>query len=278
MRRKRLPDSASAAELLSIWDDIGPKAQLNLTNNCYSYACASLEAIADMEWRAHAEATPQPGDCSGIPKNILLLLYNRSLPFWMRLSQRDGLRLLQVGKDDMLPDLPGGERLVALTYNPKYSDYHWLRRERDGLWTHKPDSGRPPTRYDMQRQLISDPRHADLYYEYPAFAFFAVPEEGIDVRMPKEWLKFFNSLDDATYGNYEALRGRLRDLAHLIRAQLPVMADYLEDKAAQGTETELKLFWQHLRTGKRLPYADGLLPLDELHAPIGIAWQAATRS
>lgn len=277
MSKNKLLESASQHVLCDIWNDLARPEVLNLTNNCFSYACASIEAIIDAKSRAHAEATPQPGDSSGIPKNILLLLQYRSLPFWLGLAERDGLKRLDVAPHDPLPVLPKGQRLVALTYNPKYSDYHWLRQERDGFWTHKPDSGRPPTRYDSQRQIITDPRRADLYYDFPSFVFMSVPEKGIEVRMKKEWLKFFNSLDDATYGNYAILRHRLIDLSELVKDDFIVMSDYLKDLSRNGDEQELKLFWHHLRTGKRLPNADGLLPISLAHAPLGIAWQSVVR-
>ncbi len=277
MSRKSLFDSASQYALCDIWNDIAQPEVLNLTNNCYSYAVSSLDAIVDGKSRAHAQATPQPGDASGIPKNILLLLNYRSFPFWLNLAKRDGLRMLDVKPGEPLPDLPAGERMVALGYDLKYNDYHCLRREKNGLWTHKPDSGRPPSWYDSQRQLITDPRTADFYYTYSGFVFFAAPEKGIEVRMKKEWLKFFHSLDVATYGNYDILRSRLVNLSGLVQDEFVVMGDYLKDLAKNGDEQELKLFWQHLRTGKRLPNADGLLPLEFAHAPLGIAWQSVVR-
>lgn len=276
MRAKDI-EAASLLPLADIWKDLAPPELLNRANNCFSYACANLESILDMKWRAHAEATPQPGDRSGIPKNILLLLHYRHLPFWVNLAERDGLRRINVGKNDPLPELPDHERLVTITYVDKTNDYHWLRRESNGLWTHKPGNSKPPTWFDTQRQLISDPRRAELYGVDPVYVFFAAPKLGLDVRMKKEWLKFFNSLDDATYGNYKILRRRLLALAPLVEKEFPVMSDYLLDLSAHGTEGELSRFWKHLRTSTRLPNADGLLPLSQAHAPLDIAWNAIAK-
>jgi hypothetical protein len=275
--RGRLLSSAADFVLCDAWNKLAEPEQLNTANNCYSYAVGQLESIIDFKSRAHAEATPQPGDASGIPKNILLLLHYRSLPFWIKLAERDGLRRLDVGPNDLLPELGPDERLVALSYNLKHKDYHWLRREKNGFWTHKADSGRPPSWFDFNRQLITDPRRADLKYEYPGFVFFAAPVEGIEVRMKKEWLKFFNSLDDAAYGNYQVLRHRLRDLSELVNDDYIVMSDYLKDLAAQGDDNELRKFWRHLREGSRLPNADGLMPLAQAHAPLGLAFHSITR-
>lgn len=272
MARRRLWETYGGEAPCDFWKELGTPAILNRANNCYSYSVASLEALADVDSRAHAEATPQPGDASGIPKHILLLLYYRSFDFWIRLAERDGLTRLKIGPKDPLPELPAGQRLVAITWNPKYADYHWLRQERDGHWSHKPDSGRPPLRYDSQRQIITDPRKADLYYDFPEFVFMSLPERGIDVRMSKPWLKFFNSLDVATLGNYKALRKRLHTLALLVDPAYPVMADYVRDMAQHGDEQELADFWQHLQKGKRLPQADGLLPVKQAHAPLALAW------
>jgi hypothetical protein len=275
--RRRLLTSASDFVLCDHWNRLAEPDQLNLANNCYSYAVADIDSILDFSWRPHAEATPQPGDHSGIPKNILLLLHYRSLPFWIKLAQRDGLRRLEVNANDDLPELGKDERLVVLTYDLQYKDYHWLRREKNGLWTHKADSKRPPTWFDSNRQLMTDPRRADLKYNFQGFVFFAAPLHGIDVRMQKPWLKFFNSLDDATAGNYSVLRHRLKDLSALVREDYTVMSDYLLDLTAHGDDAELRKFWQHLRKGERLPNADGLLPLHQAHAPLGIAWQGIAR-
>lgn len=267
--------SSGDSALCEMWPNLGPSvAALNRANNCYAYAVGTLEAILDVRSRGHAEATPQPGDASGIPKSILLLLYNRSLAFWMRLAERDGLRRLDIGPDEPLPKLPPQRRLVALTYSLKAQDYHWLRRESNDLWTCKTDSLRPPTWFDEQRQLISDPRHAALWDYNTGFVFFSLPARGIEVRMRKDWLRFFHALDDAVHGNQTALRVRLRDLANLVRADFAVFADYLEDLAEHGAGPELKAFWKALRHGTRLPNADGLVPFDPAyaHVPPSLFW------
>jgi len=275
--RGRLLSSASDFVLCDEWNRLAVPELLNLGNNCYSYAVGNLDSITDLKSRAHAEATPQPGDASGIPKHILLLMQHRSMPFWLRLAERDGLRRLGVGPHDELPTLAPHERLVAMSYHLQNKDYHWLRRERNGLWTHKADSGRPPSWFDHNRQLITDPRRAELSLNYPGFVFFAAPVEGVEVRMQRPWLKFFNSLDDAAYGNYQVLRHRLHDLSALVEPDFPVMSDYLIDLAGHGDDMELRKFWKHLREGNRLPNADGLLPVEMAHAPLNIAWNSVVR-
>jgi hypothetical protein len=266
--------------LCEVWQNLASTEELNRANNCYSYAVGSLPAIIDIRTRSHAEATPQPGDRSGIPKNILLLLQYRSLGFWIRMAERDGLKRLTIGPHAPLPEVASTERLVALTYNLKHHDYHWLRREQNGLWTHKPDSGRAPTWYDAELQLISDPRKAALWDYNSACAFFTAPLEGIDVRMTKPWLGFFSSIEDALMGNVEAMRPGLGKLADLVRPSFAVFSDYLADLSHNGAEGELQKFAKHLREGSRLPMADGLLPFNPSqfgHVPLNLAWQSVTR-
>jgi len=48
---------------------------------------------------------------------------------------------------------------VALVISPG-NTFHWYRRDRSGLWSHKPGDG-PPTNLDYSGNLIVDPRTAD---------------------------------------------------------------------------------------------------------------------
>lgn len=265
--------------LCEVWQTLSTTDELNRANNCYSYAVGSLPSILDSRARSLLGVAPQPGDRSGIPKAVLLLLHYRSLPFWIKLAERDGLTRLDVRPTDPLPELRPSERLTVLMYNMKLKDYHWLRREQNGLWTHKPDSARPPTWYDAQLQLIHDPRHAALWDYNSACVFFKAPLEGVDVRMPKGWLKFFGSLEGAALGNVEALRTPLQKLAEMVRPSFDVFSDYIDDLARHGADSELQKFARHLHDGLRLPNADGLLPFSRsyAHVPLGLAWTVAVK-
>lgn len=272
--------SAGDLALCEEWLHLSPPQDLlNAHNNCYSYAAGSLESILDLKARSHAEAAPQPGDGSGIPKNILLLLQYRSLPFWIRMAERDGLRRISVRASDPLPVLSPYERLVVLTYNASSKDFHWLRREQNDLWTHKPGSRKPPTWYDEQRQLIADPRTADLWGYNTVCVFFAVPIHGVDVRMKKDWLRFFNSLDGLVTGQLDDFRRKLITLGELVQKPFNVFSDYLIEMANNGSDQEVKRFLNHLRDGTRLPEADGLLPFDPRypHVPLNFAWSVSSK-
>jgi hypothetical protein len=67
---------------------------------------------------------------------------------------------------DELVDTPNADNacpvnghLVVLVVAPGW-DFHWYRKGRDELWTHKPGST-PVTNVDNSGMLIPDPRNAD---------------------------------------------------------------------------------------------------------------------
>jgi hypothetical protein len=83
---------------------------------------------------------------------------------------------------DALVDRPGANNrcpkeghLVALVIWPG-NDFHWYRKGRQGLWSHKPGST-PATKVDNSGALISDPRTADRG-PYTAFCTFMVVMHG----------------------------------------------------------------------------------------------------
>jgi len=241
------------------WNAIEGKGReaLDLANNCYSYAVGNLPAIVDTDKRTSEISAPQPGDASGLPKHILVLLQHKSLSFWIKLAERDGLKRLDVPKDALLPELGPGHRLVALVYSMRRHDYHWLRQEGDGLWSHK--RGRhAPISHDFSRQLIVDPRRADLGdYDAPP-VFFAVPKMGIEVRMKPDWLAVFHQFEDYLTGNIPELRRHSWIIANLVKRDLPRLSDYVADLAGHGPDDQVYAFWRHLADGDRLPNADAL--------------------
>lgn len=83
---------------------------------------------------------------------------------------------------DELIDTPGADNkcpeeghLVALVIWPGW-DYHWYRKGRDGLWSHKP-GGTAVTDLDNSGSTISDPRTADRG-GYTSFCTFMVVKHG----------------------------------------------------------------------------------------------------
>jgi hypothetical protein len=72
--------------------------------------------------------------------------------------------------------------LVALVSAPGY-DYHWYRRGRDGMWTHKM-GGTPATNVDNNGNLISDPRTAARGRYVNFCGFFCVPKGKVTIAGP----------------------------------------------------------------------------------------------
>ena len=87
-------------------------------------------------------------------------------------------------KDGLLPTKnPKGKKgyyLAALFFSNKINnlDFHWYRKDGDGLWSHK-DGWLPASDRDSKGKPIHDPRK-DTQSGYPAFGgFFWVPRKGV---------------------------------------------------------------------------------------------------
>ncbi len=107
-------------------------------NNCYNYAT-----------NYRTDTFAQPGRAAG--------------------SEYTSLTCPAVGvaavADDLISDptadnnCPAYGHLVALVIAPGW-DFHWYRKGKDGMWTHKP-GGTPATNVDNAGHVITDPRTAD---------------------------------------------------------------------------------------------------------------------
>jgi hypothetical protein len=162
-----------------------------------------------------------------------------------------------------------------MVYSLARKDYHWLRQEPDGFWSHKRGK-HEPTAYDLGRQLIIDPRRADLGDYDPACAFFTVPTRGIEVRLSDKWLRVLQGFEALLERDDEALRGRLWTLAFLVERELPQLAEYINELAGQGNPDAIRRFWQAMSAGEKLAAASSLtrlsvkVPDTDMH---GYQWQ-----
>jgi hypothetical protein len=127
------------------WNDAGQK-QFN--NNCYNYAC-----------NYRSDTFAQPGQAAGAIYAGLTCADVRPAAL----------------RDDLI-DAPGANNrcpkeghLVALVIAPGI-DFHWYRKGRNGLWTHKP-GGTAVTNVDNAGAPIADPRTADrgMYTDFCTF-------------------------------------------------------------------------------------------------------------
>jgi hypothetical protein len=133
------------------WNDAGQK-QYN--NNCYNYAT-----------NYRSDTFAQPGQAAGAMYTALTCA-----------------AVLPAAVADALEDSPGANNkcpaeghLVALVIAPGI-DFHWYRKGRNGLWTHKP-GGTAVTNLDNSGHLITDPRTADRGF-YTDFCTFMVVKHG----------------------------------------------------------------------------------------------------
>lgn len=133
------------------WNDSGQK-QFN--NNCYNYAT-----------NYRTDTFAQPGKAAGAMYSALTCA-----------------SVLPAAVADALEDQPGANNkcppeghLVALVIAPGW-DFHWFRKGRNGLWSHKP-GGTAVTNVDNSGNLITDPRTANRGM-YTNFCTFMVVKHG----------------------------------------------------------------------------------------------------
>ena len=130
------------------WNDGG---SIQGSNNCYSYACESIDGVAE-------ERGAQPGLRSGE------MINNLELETVINAAVRDGT----VKKPNFWNKLGFGKRdyynvyLVVDDTGP-IQDYHWYRQDSNGRWSHKPGLT-PVTNLDASGRIIRNPARANRNY------------------------------------------------------------------------------------------------------------------
>ena len=168
------------------WNDHGV---FQKSTNCYAYACNDLFRHAYL-------SKPQPGQIAGMQAQQM---EDSAVRYAVMADDlyRDANRLQRLIplvrlRGDPVPDhvanVPG-YYLIALVTAPNV-DYHWLRQDNDGMWSHKPGWGEA-TNLDSDYQPIYDPRDAairvriDDRVDRPAWAnyefttFYYAPKGGV---------------------------------------------------------------------------------------------------
>jgi hypothetical protein len=127
------------------WNDGG---QRQFNNNCYNYAT-----------NYRSDTFAQPGQAAGAIYGALTCAAVRPA------AVADEL----IAKPRHPNKCPKEGHLVALVIAPGI-DFHWYRKGRNGLWTHKP-GGTPVTNLDNSGVVIPDPRTADrgMYTDFCTF-------------------------------------------------------------------------------------------------------------
>jgi len=133
------------------WNDAG---QVQWNNNCYNYGT---------NYRSDTYA--QPGLANGA------MYASITCPDVRAGAVADAL----IDWPKANNKCPKEGHLVALVVGPGW-DFHWYRKGRNGLWTHKP-GGTPATNLDNSGHLITDPRIADRG-NYTDFCTFMIVMHG----------------------------------------------------------------------------------------------------
>lgn len=129
--------------------------------NCYAYAVNDPAG--------HLGKSPDPGDKRHAP-----VLHPGAGLHIAALAEKDGL------SPTNKPTPKEGHYLVALAVSPEERDYHWMRQDNDGTWSHK-IANKMPRKNDMGGKPIIDPQTAD-WGKYTHFVgYFYAPEGGLEV-------------------------------------------------------------------------------------------------
>lgn len=163
------------------WND---NADIQFSTNCYAYACNDSA-------NHPINAKPQPGQLAG--KAV-----RQAEDFAVRYAvMRDDMErgYRQLGRlvplirldGEGIPDAVNvpGYYLIALITAPG-ADYHWVRQDRNGMWSHKPGWGVATDR-DSLGKRIHDPRDATItipigrgrVMKYEFTTFYYAPRGGV---------------------------------------------------------------------------------------------------
>lgn len=118
----------------SFWNDGGT---IQYNNNCYNYSN-----------NKRTDTFAQPGQAAGAMYTALQCSNVRTAAI------ADGIKSV-AGPNQC----PKKECTLALVVAPNW-DYHWYRRDKNGMWTHKP-GGTPATSLDNSMNPISNPETAN---------------------------------------------------------------------------------------------------------------------
>lgn len=152
-------------------------------NNCVSYAVSTDNTVLDYAKRPHPLLQqPDLGDAVGVPWKLYQLVLGYGVEGPLELAELHGLKRVHADPQQPLkePDVPNGHYLVAMFYSGEQSQYHFIRKGADGVWTHKFGDD-PVSLLDHQNKPLNPFKS---YYGLGPY-FFAVPEGGVEMRMPQ---------------------------------------------------------------------------------------------
>lgn len=196
-----------------------PDIDLVKRNNCVSYAISSDDTVLDYSKRPHPLLQqPDLGDAVGVPWKLYQLALGYGLEGPLELAELNGLKRLHIDHKHPLkePDVPKGHYLVAMFYSGEQTpahqrQYHFIRKGADGVWTHK-FCDDPVSLLDQQNKPLNPFKS---YYGLGPY-FFAVPEGGVEMRMPQAQAENMIALNDALKA-YKQSRQPSPQLATLLK-------------------------------------------------------------
>jgi hypothetical protein len=162
---------------------------IQLSTNCYAYAC-------DDPYGHPFGYRPQPGEFGMYHNNTMQPTHVRYAVMQddLHRNARQMERLIPLVRlrNDPVPDNVAnapGYYLIALITAPGM-DYHWVRQDRNGMWSHKPGHT-AATNLDSNNRPIYDPRDATFIIEdeitpgrvvrmkYQFTTFYYAPKGGV---------------------------------------------------------------------------------------------------
>lgn len=127
-------------------------------NNCYNYGNDTITNTFAQPGRGSGQDGPYPPAC----------------PETAAAAARDGL--VAIPNPNISPT-EGHIAALVVSTTPGFFDYHWYRRDSNGMWSHKP--GQTAARNtDNAGKLISDPRNCDRgFYNLFCGFFNSIPSK-----------------------------------------------------------------------------------------------------
>ena len=146
-----------------------------LGHNCYDYAFNNYDLIQ--------KDTSQPGELPNAIRDNLGSDYSCPLTNSRLVDDHNnantGMDIIVSSRD---ATCPANTYKIALVMDPN-DDYHFLRQNEDGTWSHKPGKGFV-TNKDFSDEIIADPEAADMKsdsYNYNLFCnYFCISTDAYD--------------------------------------------------------------------------------------------------
>lgn len=136
--------------------------------NCYNYAISLLLDISQLD----------PGDIAGLARKKMYTdaeLVERVYADMHVL----GLEIRPSTLEEYLMDENSWKIAVMNCDTKVYEryDYHFLRENIPGIWSHKLSDSQHSTEYDSRHQLMTDPVKAKFHYNYHLVGYFVLTKK-----------------------------------------------------------------------------------------------------